>query len=452
MNLEDREKKMKLLESYLKYPGESSSVDYKAAIPFKENSEFSHKLVKHVLGMANVGGGYIVIGYKEDERGFPQPDPQMTNEIAETYEITRLNQYVNTFISEEQKIEMLVYLVEYDGKRYPVIEVKRFKEYPFFCKVSTNDKILSEGSLYFRDSASRTIKIASPSEWKQLIDICVKEKQDYVIRQFRLSLKEFGLIPTLEKSEAEEVGRQIDMWINERRDKMKSLVHSAYGEKLPTSFWEVVHWLPNSEKTWDQKNLRDVAENSQLHNTGWPIGIVLYDENSKPIPKQDGVEAVIAHEISGGIDYWYFKTDGSYYFARTFEEDFQYGKIEDAKERILYFDLQIWRVAEVLSHCLQLYNNLKIPAEQKIIIQISWIGINNRILKASPGSGRLLWPRKCVTPSISWQREVVLSDLFFEWENLAIDAINNLFLMFDYFKIEEKIAKEIIEEFKKSKL
>jgi hypothetical protein len=50
------------------------------------------------------------------------------------------------------------------------------------------------------------------------------------------------------------------------------------------------------------------------------------------------------------------------------------------------------------------------------------------------------------------QREVVLSDLFFEWDNLAIDAINRLFLMFDYFKIEEKIAKEIIEEFKKSKL
>lgn len=452
MNIEDREKKMKLLESYLKYPGESPSVDYKAAIHFTEDSEFSHKLVKHILGMANAGGGYVVIGYKEDEHGLPQPDPQMANEIAETYEVTRLNQYVNKFVPEEQKIEMLVHLVEHEGKRYPVIEVKRFKEYPFFCKISTSDGVLKEGSLYFRDSASRTIRMASPSEWKQLIDLCVKERQDYVIQQFRLSLKEFGLMPTFEKVEAEEIGKQIDVWINEKRSNMKNLIRSAYGENFPSSFWEVVHWLPNSEKIWDHKTLRDVAEISQLRHTGWPIGIVLYDESSKPIPKQDGIEATIVPKNFGGIDYWYFKTDGSYYFARTFEEDFLQGKILDTKERILYFDLQIWRVAETLAHCLQLYNNLKIPAEQKIGIQISWIGIDNRTLRASPGSGRLLWPRKCVTPSITWHKEVILSDLFFEWETLAIDAINKLFLMFDYFKIEEKIAKEIIEEFKKSRL
>ncbi len=38
----------------------------------------------------------------------------------------------------------------------------------------------------------------------------------------------------------------------------------------------------------------------------------------------------------------------------------------------------------------------------------------------------------------NWYREALLSDLFFEWEALAIDAINKLFLMFDYFKIDEK--------------
>lgn len=450
MSLEDREKKIKILEGYLRYPGESPNVDYKAAVPFKENSEFSHKLVKHVLGMANAGGGYIVIGYKEDKPGFPQPDPQMSNKITETYEVTRLNQYANKFVSEEQKIEMLVHLVGHEGKRYPIIEVKRFKEYPFFCKISTSDDILKEGSLYFRDSASRTIKIAGPSEWKQLIDLCVKERQDYVIRQLRSSLKEFGLTPKLEKFEAGEIDRKIEAWINERRNRIENLVHSVYGEKFPISFWEVIHWLPNSEKVWDQKILRDVAEKSQLHNTGWPIGIVLYDENSKPIPKQDGIEASIVR--SHGIDYWYFKTDGSYYFARTFEEDFQHGIIEGDKERILYFDVQIWRAAEALAHCLQLYNNLKISAEQKIRIQISWIGIGNRVLKASPSSGRLVWPRKCVTPSITWNEEVTLSDLFFEWEDLAIDAINRLFLMFDYFKIDEKVAKEIIEEFKRSRI
>lgn len=91
-----------------------------------------------------------------------------------------------------------------------------------------------------------------------------------------------------------------------------------------------------------------------------------------------------------------------------------------------------------IAYCLQLYNNLKISAEQKIRIQIPWIVMGNRALKAFPSNGRPVWPRKCITPSITWNGEATLSDLFFEWEDLVIDAINRLFLIFDYFKIDEK--------------
>jgi len=451
MNIDNREQKIRILEGYLKYPGESPLVDYKAAISFKEGSESSHKLVKHLLGMSNAGGGYLVIGYREGESRIPQPDPQLTDKIVSSYEVTRVTQFVNRFIMGEGKIDLLIYPVPHEGKLYPIIEVNEFKESPLFCKSSTRDGILKEGALYFRDSATRTIKIAGPSEWKQLVDICVRKKQDYVISQVRHLLKEVGMLGK-PKGKSLETEETVYEWIEKRREKMKKLMHSTYGEKLRVGFWETTHWLPDLEEVFDQKILLEVAEKSQLHNTGWPIGVVLYKDDGKPKPLTEGIEASIISKISGGIDYWYFKTDGCYYFARTFEEDFAGDKSEGKTEKMLYFDIQIWRIAEALLHSVQLYNSLKVSPSEKIKVQISWFGISDRILTASPSSMKHIFSRKSSESKAIWKKETTLGELSTKWEDFTIEAANKLFLMFDYFAIDENVARDIIKEFKKSRI
>lgn len=49
----------------LDYPVEAKDTDYKSAVKFDEQTDFAAKLVKHILGFANSGGGYIIIGFKE---------------------------------------------------------------------------------------------------------------------------------------------------------------------------------------------------------------------------------------------------------------------------------------------------------------------------------------------------------------------------------------------------
>ena len=53
-------------KSLLTSPGERQDVEYKSSIPFDDNTAFGLRLVKHILGMANIGGGWIVIGYEDD--------------------------------------------------------------------------------------------------------------------------------------------------------------------------------------------------------------------------------------------------------------------------------------------------------------------------------------------------------------------------------------------------
>ena len=74
--------RLRLLES----PAERQDAEYKSSLPFDGKSDFSLKLLKHVQGMANGGGGSIIIGFTQ-EGGQPlEPDPKHTNEIASTYD------------------------------------------------------------------------------------------------------------------------------------------------------------------------------------------------------------------------------------------------------------------------------------------------------------------------------------------------------------------------------
>ena len=70
------------LRDKLAYPAEAKDTDYKAAVKFDEKTDFAAKLVKHILGFANSGGGYIIIGYKEQPDRSLAPDPDITDGIA----------------------------------------------------------------------------------------------------------------------------------------------------------------------------------------------------------------------------------------------------------------------------------------------------------------------------------------------------------------------------------
>jgi len=125
--------KLKFVSSLLEYPEETAVTEYKSAIAFDSKAEFGAKLVKHILGQANTGGGYIVIGFQEDRNGKLLADPALTEDVSRSYETTRLSQSVDSFLSPGQRIELQVHKVPFDGRIYPVISVQAFNESPYFC-------------------------------------------------------------------------------------------------------------------------------------------------------------------------------------------------------------------------------------------------------------------------------------------------------------------------------
>lgn len=189
--------KLTFLTTLVQYPEETATAEYKSGIAFDPTDDFGAKLMKHILGQANAGGGYIIVGFKEKTSGKLVPDPAMDASVSRSYETTRLSQSVDKYLASGQRIELQVHKIEANSIVYPVISIQGFADSPLFCgrdfKGQDGKAILKEGAIYIRDVAAKTVIIAGPDQFRTLLKVAVARRQSEVLNHFRSLLAEMGL-------------------------------------------------------------------------------------------------------------------------------------------------------------------------------------------------------------------------------------------------------------------
>jgi hypothetical protein len=214
---------LEFLTTLVQYPEETATAEYKSAIAFDPTTDFGGKLIKHILGLANAGGGYIVIGFREEASGKLATDPGMNGSVCGLYETTRLSQSVDSYLASGQRIELKVHKIEANSTTYPVISIQGFAESPLFCgrdfKGRDGKMILKEGAIYIRDVAAKTVIIAGPNEFRTLLQVAVRRRQGEVLNQFRSLLSEMGLsLPSgVARSINAESEKKFQEWSQEQR-------------------------------------------------------------------------------------------------------------------------------------------------------------------------------------------------------------------------------------------
>ncbi len=196
------------------YPEETATAEYKSGIMFDPASDFGAKLVKHIVGMANAGGGYVIVGFKEETSGKLMPDPAMNESVSNSYETTRLSQSVDSYLTSGQRVQLHVHKIEADSITYPVISVQSFDDSPLFCGRDFSGRdgkpILKNGAVYIRDVAAKTVAVAGPDQFRALLKAAVARHQSAVLNQFRSLLAEAGLSLRSEPSEPPDVAAEAE--------------------------------------------------------------------------------------------------------------------------------------------------------------------------------------------------------------------------------------------------
>jgi hypothetical protein len=218
-----------------------------------------------------------------------------------------------------------------------------------------------------------------------------------------------------------------------------------------TGFVESAQRLLAPDRSWNQQELLSAAQRAVLHNTGWPIGLVLSKPALAPKVTPDGIEARLRSQdrsTGGGKDFWSFRKDGSYYVYRAFEEDFAKTSVPSGVERFIWFDVRIWRIAELLLHSAALYRELGISPQAPYLISINHRGLQERMFWAST-SRHIYEERYCQFPEVEWTKEITQDYVLANVQELVREVANDVFVLFDFAAIDEDIVKEVVEEFRR---
>jgi hypothetical protein len=200
-------------------PGERAEADYKSSGVFNGDDQYTLKLIRHIQGMANADGGWLVIGFNGTP---PGPDPNHTDGVCSSYDPTGVSKRVNSYVARGQRIRLTVYFEVHPqtGVKYPLIWIDGFDRLPYICRsdkkaTDTGDKVLRQGVVYLRRPGAETSEVSAPEDWDDLINRCVRLRRDEFLAEFRELFERMMTPKPPSPSTAEELLR----WMEQMREK-----------------------------------------------------------------------------------------------------------------------------------------------------------------------------------------------------------------------------------------
>ncbi len=423
-------------QALLTSPGERQEVDYKAAVAFDNNTEFGLKLIKHILGMANTDGGWIVIGYED---GTLTPDPKHSTEVAAAYDSTSLTDAVNASVQRGQQVHLAVFMEKHTETQliYPIIRVKGFERTPLICRSTklasdTEEPILQVGKVYIRRPGAATSEIQSLPDWEDLLSRCVSQRRDEFLSEFA---DLFQRMTAGDATPDEDAKTKLNEWITEQRSistTHEHLLHrGGYIESAQT-------FVRSRASEWTRQELQKAAILAKPHY------------RNALVPAQAGIEIRIGLTDRPMLpEYWYLKQDGSCYSSGLLREDYTPPSFSSSlghPDKSLWFDLAILRIARELLDSARIYKELEIAPDEPYILSINHCGLEGRTIYASdpryPSYTDL--GRDSQVDCHLWQEEVTQDLITGRWLELTHTIANSLFSLFAFTEVPKELIHDIV--------
>ena len=421
----------------LTLPGERQSVDYKAAVRFDSNTDFGLKLIRHVIGMANTGGGWIVIGYQDEVL---QPDPALSPEIAATYDTTMLTQAVDRCTDGNQPIRLAVFMETHPQSQtiYPVVEVESFERMPFVCRstisaVDSSNEILRTGRVYIRRPGGATSEVQTLADWEELIRQCVSQRRDEFLTEFADLYRRMS---AGNATPPKDVRAALEDWAVEKRN---SLV--ASGAVTPgAGYLESAQMLLESPAIgWNLHDLRTAANSTKRH----------YQDLFSP--QKDGIEIHINGFSGLATEYWHLSRHGQCYTFESFREDHgtpSFFSSTGHPSKSLWVDLAVHRIGDILLDSVAQYKALNIPPNAPYVISMIHAGLKGRTVYASsPRYQYYIANRHTSLEDLhECQREVTQDIVNSQLVELTHSIASELFALFNFASVSKELVAHLLQE------
>lgn len=413
-------------------PREDLAMEYKGWLNLTENS---HKavLAKAAIAIANHGGGYIIIGMRDDRAqlvSVSRPDevPAITQDAV--------NAAVHRYATHEFHCQ--VHLVPHPETKvvHPVVVVPGGMTEPVMSKRDCQT-VIAQHRTYIRKPGPRSEEPQTTEEWRTLLRRCVQNGREDMLDAIRAivsgRVEQVALAPNAaaELHGFAEGGRK-------RWQELVAELPKSDEARFPHGYYEMAFKLIGAEPTPTLTELRNrlqVARRIRL--TGWTPFLDLNRAEWAPRVHEGFIEAWVGSKVDhdwlrgpAHCDFWCAALDGSLYTIRGYSED----GISDRMPAGAAIDLTlpVWRVGEGLLFASRYARTFE--GVESIAIECTFTGLKDRYLTSVDGMRAVFDDRHSRTDNVTLVGEPTLQQVQDNLAEVMQAFLSPLYERFDFFE------------------
>lgn len=378
-------------EDWLISPAETLDFEVKKWLDLSD-VECQGLIAKALIALENHGGGFLLVGFKEDEQGRLVVDDARPSDLS-SYSTDALNAIIKRRAEPAFHVEVIPQIHPENGLEFPLIRVPGTTAVPVRSDSSTPDGTLKNYTYYIRAPGPESRSPMSATEWDSLLRRSIMKQRDEVIAVLRGFLGDGGAGEWLNKGANsfadldEYIAEALGAWgaLNEQ-------LETGHPGRIKDGHFYFAARIIGTSKNLRGRELLDLLERGKRY-TGWPIFLLLHRDGLGPSNVNGNIQAWVANNSladPGHADFWRISPNGFFFSLRGYQEDsprefrslaeFPGEPSKSSGER-LEVTLPVWRLAEFILRVDEMAQQM---FEQDFSIQIecSWAGLCNRRLYA----------------------------------------------------------------------
>ncbi|UTW59664.1 putative DNA binding domain-containing protein [Kordiimonas sp. SCSIO 12603] len=426
-------------------PREKLDIEYKDWLNLGDGRHKA-KIAKSIIALANQGGGFLVIGFREiRENLLPQERP---NDLA-VIDQDGINAIVRRYISPTFHCELHMAAHPDTGTEYPIVIVPGPHPVPVMS-IRAYDGELRQHTCYMRKPGPLSEPPRTADEWRTIFDQCLRAGRDDLLDAFRSIMAGSVATPDIDADHMQQLS-DFCLQSDDRWRELTDELPAGHVAQFPLGSYELAFSLLDAEPVATLPMLNGHLDHARGVNlSGWSPFLKQTDRQAAPRVFNGNVEAWVGGGQNERLemfnqpaykDYWNVSPNNLLYTKRGYHED----SIRDIEVGTI---IDIVKPIKVVAEGLLFASRYagSIGYEGSIAIIVGFTGLRGRRL-SSINIARPIYEDR-IAEQNEWRGETVieLADIENNLPEVLHSFLSSFYELFDFFPLSLALVREAVEE------
>ena len=361
-------------EDWLLNPNETLDFEVKQWLDMTD-PESQGTIAKALIALENHGGGFLLIGYKEDAAKKLVPDP-MRPASMEPYLTDAMNAIIKKRAEPAFHVEVTLQQHPETKEEYPLIRVTGQSKVPIRSDSATPGGSLKHHVYYVRAPGPESRGPLNAAEWDALLKRALLNQREEIVKVLRTFLSVGSDLMGSAPANEQETLHNFALACLQRWGSLNDALPVDHPSKITRGHFSFAARVLGVRRDVTAKEIIEANQLARKY-TGWSTFVTIHQEQTRPKLVDGCIEAWLAKinypDISHA-DFWKIDPKGNFFLLRGYQEDTlaEPGKLFEAT-------LPVWRLAEFLLRVSDLADFMFEPGFE-ILVECEWTGLAGRQL------------------------------------------------------------------------